>query len=283
MQASKDISRLIEIMAALRTPVTGCPWDLEQNFATIKPYTIEEAYEVADAIERNDMDDLCEELGDLLLQVAFHARMAEETGAFSFGDVVEAITRKMIRRHPHVFAVSDADTPDTVKVQWDDIKAQEKRERAERRARRGITEDFKAGHLGAVHRAQPALTEALKLQHRAAKVGFDWAEAAPILDKIEEEVRELREALAAGHPDKVADELGDLIFAVVNIGRHVKADPEEALRGTNTKFRRRFNHIETELQKSGESLEAATLERMEELWQAAKAIERAVGPDLAHP
>ena len=274
MEASKDISRLIEIMAALRTPVTGCPWDLEQNFMTIKPYTIEEAYEVGDAIERNDMDDLCEELGDLLLQVVFHARMAEEAGEFSFGDVVHAITKKMIRRHPHVFAVSDADTPDAVKVQWDDIKMAEKRERAERRAKRGITEDFKAGYLGSVHRAQPALTEALKLQQRAAKVGFDWSEAEPILDKIEEEVGELREALRSGRQDKVADELGDLIFALVNIGRHVKADPEEALRGTNTKFRRRFKYIETELEKSSQTLEAATLDQMEELWQAAKHTER---------
>src|SRR6478752_872206 len=254
MEASKDISRLIEIMAALRNPATGCPWDIVQTFETIKPYTIEEAYEVSDAIERNDMDDLCDELGDLLLQVVFHARMAEEAGEFSFGDVVQAITKKMIRRHPHVFAVSDADTPDAVKVQWDDIKMAEKRERAERRAKRGITEDFKAGYLGTVHRAQPALTEALKLQQRAAKVGFDWSEAEPILDKIEEEVRELREALQSGRQDKVADELGDLIFALVNIGRHVKADPEEALRGTNTKFRRRFNHIETTLAAEGETL-----------------------------
>ena len=273
MEASKDISSLLEIMAALRTPVTGCPWDLQQDFATIKPYTIEEAYEVADAIERNDMDDLREELGDLLLQVVFYARMAEEAGEFSFGDVVEAITRKMIRRHPHVFDRSDADTPDAVKLQWDEIKAEEKRERAERRAQRGITEDFKQGYLGAVHRAQPALTEALKLQQRAAKVGFDWSEAEPILDKIEEEVRELREALRSGRKEKVVDELGDLIFAMVNIGRHVGADPEDALRGTNTKFRRRFRHIETELQEAGESLEEASLERMEDLWQAAKGVQ----------
>lgn len=280
MEASKDISRLIEIMAALRTPVTGCPWDLEQTFETIKPYTIEEAYEVADAIERQDMDDLCEELGDLLLQVVFHARIAEEAGEFSFGDVVEAVTRKMIRRHPHVFppagAQSDAGTPDRVKAQWDTIKQEEKRERAERRARRGITEDAKSGYLGAVDRALPALTEALKLQERAAKVGFDWSEAAPILDKVEEEIGELREALAAGRPEKVADELGDLIFALVNIGRHVGAEPEMALRGTNTKFRRRFRHIETEIEKSGDELEAVSLERMEALWQAAKAIERQI-------
>lgn len=276
MEASKDISRLIEIMEALRQPETGCPWDVVQTFETIKPYTIEEAYEVADAIERKDMDDLCDELGDLLLQVVFHARIAEERGEFAFGDVVHAVTSKMIRRHPHVFAVSDADTPDSVKLQWDQIKAEEKRERAERRARRGITEDFKAGFLGGVQRSQPALTEALKLQEQAARVGFDWSDPAPILDKIEEEIAELREALAEGKPEKVSDELGDLIFALVNIGRHVKADPEDALRGTNTKFRRRFNHIETSLSDNGETLKEASLERMEDLWQAAKRIERSL-------
>ncbi len=276
MEASKDISRLIEIMEALRQPETGCPWDVVQTFETIKPYTIEEAYEVADAIERKDMDDLCEELGDLLLQVVFHARIAEERGEFAFGDVVEAVTSKMIRRHPHVFAVSAANTPDSVKLQWDQIKAEEKRERAERRARRGITEDFKAGFLGGVQRSQPALTEALKLQEQAARVGFDWSDPAPILDKIEEEIAELREALAEGKPEKVSDELGDLIFALVNIGRHVKADPENALRGTNTKFRRRFNHIETSLTENGETLQEASLERMEDLWQAAKRIERSL-------
>ncbi|MFN6985218.1 MAG: nucleoside triphosphate pyrophosphohydrolase [Rhizobium oryzihabitans] len=276
MEASKDISRLIEIMEALRQPETGCPWDVVQTFETIKPYTIEEAYEVADAIERKDMDDLCDELGDLLLQVVFHSRIAEERGEFAFGDVVEAVTSKMIRRHPHVFAVSDADTPDSVKLQWDKIKAEEKRERGERRARRGITEDFKAGFLGGVQRSQPALTEALKLQEQAARAGFDWSDPAPILDKIEEEIAELREALAEGKPEKVSDELGDLIFALVNIGRHVKADPENALRGTNTKFRRRFNHIETSLTENGETLEEASLERMEDLWQAAKRIERSL-------
>ncbi|MBY3499713.1 nucleoside triphosphate pyrophosphohydrolase [Rhizobium laguerreae] len=276
MEPSKDISRLIEIMAALRHPETGCPWDIEQNFETIKPYTIEEAYEVSDAIERGDMDDLCDELGDLLLQVVFHARMAEEAGEFSFGDVVNAITAKMIRRHPHVFGRSAADTPDAVKRQWDEIKQAEKRERAERRSRRGITEDFNSGFLGSVQRSFPALTEALKLQERAAKVGFDWSAPEPILDKIEEEIGELRVALREGDQAKVSDELGDLIFAVVNIGRHVKADPEQAVRGTNTKFRRRFSHIEQVLEAEGETLEDATLERMEEIWQAAKSIERAV-------
>lgn len=276
MQPSRDIKRLIEIMTALRTPETGCPWDVVQTFETIKPYTIEEAYEVADAIERNDMDDLCEELGDLLLQVVFHARIAEERGEFDFGNVVEAVTHKMIRRHPHVFARSDADTPAAVKLQWDDIKQAEKRERKERRAARGLPEDPLRGHLGSVQRSFPALVEALKLQERAAKVGFDWSEPAPILDKIEEEIGELREALRNDDKRAVADELGDLIFALVNIGRHVGADPEMALRGTNTKFRNRFSHIEDSLSANGESLEAATLERMEELWQAAKKIERSL-------
>lgn len=272
MEPSKDIARLLDLMAALRDRQTGCPWDIEQSFETIKPYTIEEAYEVADAIERNDMDDLKDELGDLLFQVVFHAQMASEAGEFSFGDVVEAVMTKMIRRHPHVFARSDASTPDAVKVQWDEIKTAEKRERAERRARRGITEDFKAGFLGSVQRSQPALTEALKLQVRAAKVGFDWSEAEPILDKIEEEIAELREAMKAGAPEKVKDELGDLIFALVNIGRHVKADPEQALRGTNTKFRRRFSYIETSLHADDVSLEDASLEHMEALWQEAKTL-----------
>lgn len=277
MQPSRDIKGLLDIMAALRQPETGCPWDVVQTFETIKPYTIEEAYEVADAIERADMHDLCDELGDLLLQVVFHARIAEEAGDFSFADVVEAITRKMIRRHPHVFARSDADTPDAVKVQWHEIKQAEKRERIERRANSGLPPESDKGYLGSVQRSFPALVEALKLQERAAKVGFDWSEPEPILDKIEEEIGELREALRSGDRAKVADELGDLLFAVVNIGRHTETDPEMALRGTNAKFRRRFAHIETQLQASGETLEAATLERMEELWQAAKAIERQLG------
>lgn len=274
MEASGDIKRLLEIMAALRDPVTGCPWDIEQNFETIKPYTIEEAYEVADAIERKDMGDLCDELGDLLLQVVFHARMAEEAGEFKFEDVVRAVTSKMIRRHPHVFARSDADTPEAVKLQWDDIKKAEKAERAARRAEAGVGGDFKAGHLGSVQRSFPALMEALKLQEQAAKVGFDWSAAEPILDKIEEEIDELRTALKEGRSDRVADELGDLIFATVNIGRHVKADPEMALRGTNTKFRRRFGYIEQQLAENGETLDGASLERMEDLWQEAKGLEK---------
>ncbi|QRM55449.1 nucleoside triphosphate pyrophosphohydrolase [Sinorhizobium sp. BG8] len=274
MQPSRDIQGLIDIMAALRQPETGCPWDVVQTFETIKPYTIEEAYEVADAIERGDMDDLCDELGDLLLQVVFHARMAEEAGDFTFEDVVEAVTRKMIRRHPHVFDRSDADTPEAVKRQWHEIKQAEKRERHQRRAKRGLPEETATGYLGGVQRSFPALVEALKLQERAAKVGFDWSEPEPILDKITEEIGELREALKEGDKAKVRDELGDLLFAVVNIGRHTDADPEMALRGTNSKFRRRFSHIEQQLEAHGESLDSATLERMEELWQAAKSIER---------
>ncbi|THF51988.1 nucleoside triphosphate pyrophosphohydrolase [Allorhizobium terrae] len=276
MEPSKDIARLLEIMAALRQPETGCPWDIVQTFETIKPYTLEEAYEVADAIERNDPDDLCEELGDLLLQVVFHAQIASESGLFTFEDVVEAITKKMIRRHPHVFARSDADTPDAVKQQWDTIKKQEKSERAARRKARGMADVFQDGLLGSVQRTFPALTEAVKLQEQAAKVGFDWDKAEPILDKIEEEIAELREAMREGDQHKIKDELGDLTFALVNIGRHVKADPEQALRGTNVKFRRRFGYIEKTLRANGESLEHASLARMEELWQEAKKLERGI-------
>lgn len=273
MQPSKDIAELLKLMAALRHPETGCPWDVKQNFETIKPYTIEEAYEVADAIERNDLEDLKDELGDLLFQVVFHAQMAEEAGAFSFGDVVEAITTKMIRRHPHVFARSEVNTPEAVKLQWAEIKAAEKKDRAERRARRGLVDASDTGLLDDVPRHQPALSEALKLQERAATVGFDWSEAEPILDKIEEEIGELREALRGGNSSKIKDELGDLIFALVNIGRHVKTEPEQALRGTNKKFRNRFKYIETELKKLDKDAADASLDEMEALWQAAKGFE----------
>jgi ATP diphosphatase len=270
MKPSRDISGLIEIMAALRHPETGCPWDVKQDFASIKPYTIEEAYEVADAIERNDPDDLCDELGDLLLQVVFHARMAEEQQLFSFEDVVEAITRKMIRRHPHVFERPGADTADEVKAQWADIKAEEKRERAERRRARGLAESETPGQLTTVPRALPALMEALKLQQAASRVGFDWGAAGPVLDKIEEEIAELRAEIASGEIDRAAGELGDVIFAVANLARHLKADPEDALRTTNTKFRSRFAYVEAGLAKLGKTPEEATLEEMEALWQAAK-------------
>jgi ATP diphosphatase len=271
MKPSRDIERLLEIMAALRTPVTGCPWDLEQDFSTIAPYTLEEAYEVADAIERRDLDDLRDELGDLLLQVVFHSRMAEERGAFAFGDVVEAITRKMIRRHPHVFGADGVRGAKLAKGMWEKIKAEEKAERRASRVARGLDpEDHGKGYLDGIPPAFPALLRALKLQERAARVGFDWQEAKPILDKIEEEVGELREAMADDDREAMKGEFGDVLFALVNFGRHLGIDAESALRQTNEKFRRRFHHIEGELKKAGSSLEEASLDRMEELWQAAK-------------
>ncbi|MGE0499832.1 MAG: nucleoside triphosphate pyrophosphohydrolase [Rhizobiaceae bacterium] len=274
MKASKDISRLIEIMAALRTPVTGCPWDLEQDFSTIAPYTLEEAYEVADAIQRGDLDDLRDELGDLLLQVVFHARMAEEENAFNFGDVVEAITRKMIRRHPHVFGDENARSAGSAKGQWDRIKADEKAEKRAARLARGLDpEDHGKGYLDGVPVAMPALTRALKLQEKAAKAGFDWKEAAPILDKIEEEIGELRQAMNEERPDAIADEFGDVMFALVNLGRHLSVDAETALRGTNEKFRGRLHFIERALAETGRTLEQSSLDEMEMLWQRAKTAE----------
>jgi ATP diphosphatase len=271
MTPSRDISRLIEIMAALRTPGTGCPWDLEQDFATIAPYTIEEAYEVADAIARNDLGDLCEELGDLLLQVVFHARMAEEQGAFAFGNVVEAITRKMIRRHPHVFADKDGNlTSAGVKGAWDRIKAEEKAERA---ARRPADQAEHTSLLARVKAGQPSLARALALQQKAATVGFDWNDPRAVLKKIREEADEIEAALDAKDLDELASETGDLLFAVVNLARHVGADPDMALRGTNAKFARRFAFIERALAAKGRSLEAATLDEMDALWNAAKAAE----------
>ncbi|MGN6146793.1 MAG: nucleoside triphosphate pyrophosphohydrolase [Mesorhizobium sp.] len=272
MEPSRDISRLIEIMAALRAPGTGCPWDVEQTFSTIAPYTIEEAYEVADAIARNDLDNLREEVGDLLLQVVYHARMAEEIDEFDFGDVVEAITGKMIRRHPHVFGDDKARSAGMAKGMWEKIKAEEKAEKRAGRLARGLDpEDHGKGFLDSVPVALPALTRALKLQEKAARVGFDWNEAAPILDKIEEEIGELREALAGGDTAAIKDEFGDMLFAFVNLGRHLKLDSEAALSGTNEKFRSRFHHVEQALEASGSSLDEATLEEMEALWQQAKA------------
>lgn len=275
MTPSKDISRLIEIMAALRQPVTGCPWDIEQDFGTIAPYTIEEAYEVADAIERGDMDDLREELGDLLLQVVYHARMAQEQDAFAFGDVVEGITRKMIRRHPHVFGSEEARGAGMAKGAWERIKAGEKAEKRQARLARGLDpEDHGKGYLDGVPLAHPALTRALKLQEKAARVGFDWKEAEPILDKIAEEIGELREAMERKARDEIAGEFGDVLFALVNFGRHLGIDAEAALRRTNDKFRRRFHQVEAGLADAGRQLDEATLDEMEQLWQAAKQAER---------
>jgi ATP diphosphatase len=268
MKPARDISRLIEIMAALRTPKTGCPWDLEQDFATIAPYTVEEAYEVADAIARHDLDDLCDELGDLLFQIVYHARMAQEQGAFDFGDVVEAITTKLIRRHPHVFGEARDLAPEAVKAQWDQIKAEEK---AERLARRG--HDEPTGTLAGVPTALPALTRALKLQQKASKVGFDWNDPRAVLAKIREEADEIEAELDAGAKREAGAEVGDLLFAVVNLARHVDADPEAVLRATNQKFERRFAWIERALADRGKTPSEATLAEMDALWDAAKAAE----------
>jgi ATP diphosphatase len=275
MRPSRDVSRLIEIMRALRQPVTGCPWDVEQTFATIAPYTLEEAYEVADAVARGDLVDLREELGDLLLQVVFHAQMADEQGAFDFGGVVEAITTKLIRRHPHVFGPKNDLTPDEVKAQWDLIKAEEKAERAAARAAAGLPDDRGASILDGVPDALPALTRAEKLQGKAAKVGFDWGAVGPVLDKIEEEIAETREALAAGRAERIAEEIGDLLFAMTNLARHARVDPEEALRAANRKFARRFAHVETRLAARGKRPEQSTLDEMDALWNEARAADKA--------
>jgi nucleoside triphosphate diphosphatase len=266
MTPSRDIGRLLEIMAALRAPKTGCPWDLEQNFATIAPYTLEEAYEVADAIARNDLSDLEEELGDLLLQVVFHARMAEEQNAFDFGDVVEAIATKLIRRHPHVFGNGRANNPQAVKGLWEDIKAEEKRAKAA--ADKLDSESVLAG----VPLALPALTRAFKLQAKAGQVGFDWNDPRAALRKIREEADEIEEALD-GDPANAPAEVGDLLFAVVNFARHVNADPETLLRQTNRKFERRFLAIEDGLAAQGKTPQEATLAEMDALWNKAKARE----------
>lgn len=264
-----DIAALLEVMAALRTPVTGCPWDLEQTFETIAPYTIEEAYEVADAIARRDLGDLREELGDLLLQVVFHARMAEEQGAFAFGDVVGAIVTKMIRRHPHVFGEKAGRmSPAEVKESWGRIKAEEKAERA---AHRGETP---TSLLASVKAGQPALAHALALQEKASIVGFDWNDPRAVLAKIREEADEIEAALDGGDAEEIASETGDLLFAVVNLARHAKADPEMTLRAANAKFERRFNYIEQELSKKGVPFGQATLDEMEVLWCEAKAGEK---------
>jgi ATP diphosphatase len=273
MTPSRDISRLIEIMAQLRTPVTGCPWDLLQNFATIAPYTIEEAYEVADAIARGDFDDLRDELGDLLLQVVYHARMAEEEKAFAFGDVVEAITTKMIRRHPHVFADKDGNIqPAGVKSQWERIKAEEKAERAARRPQHEA--DAHSSLLSSVKAGLPALTRAMELQRKASTVGFDWNDPRAVLNKIREEADEIESALDRKDADELAEETGDLLFAVVNLARHAKADPEMALRRANAKFERRFAYIERALATQRRELGEATLDEMDALWNEAKAEEK---------
>jgi nucleoside triphosphate diphosphatase len=277
MHSSSDIRRLIEIMAALRDPAGGCPWDLEQTFASIAPFTIEEAYEVADAIERGATEDLREELGDLLLQVVFHARMAEEGGLFDFGGVVEAITAKLIRRHPHVFGEAGALTSGEVKALWGRLKADEKRAKLASGAKDGRPQDARSGALEGVPMALPALSRAIKLQEKAGKVGFDWNDARAVLEKISEEVSEVEAEIAQGSAHALSGEVGDLLFAVVNLARHLKIDPEAALRGANAKFERRFAHIENRLAERGRTPESASLDEMERLWAEAKAEERLAG------
>ncbi len=263
MTPSRDIGQLLDIMAALRTPQTGCPWDLAQNFATIAPYLLEEAYEVADAIARSDLADLKEELGDLLLQVVFHARMAEEQGAFDFGDVVETITDKLIRRHPHIFGEEKSDDPRAVEGLWERIKAKEKAARGRPREQ---------GILAGVPMALPALTRAHKLQAKASQVGFDWHDPQAVLRKIREEADEIEEALD-GDQAAAAGEVGDLLFAAVNLARHLRADPEALLRQTNQKFENRFSAIERALAARGKAPQEVTLAEMDALWEEAKTRE----------
>jgi nucleoside triphosphate diphosphatase len=277
MQPSHDIRRLIDIMAALRDPISGCPWDVQQTFASIAPFTIEEAYEVVDAIERGVTEDLREELGDLLLQVVFHARMAEEAGLFDFGGVVEAITAKLVRRHPHVFGDGERLTSDEVKGLWGRIKAEEKRAKLASAARNGEPAEAKCGALDGVPLALPALSRALKLQEKAGKVGFDWNDVRAVLEKIKEEIIEVEAEIAEGSALTQSNEVGDLLFAAVNLARHLKVDPEAALRSANAKFERRFAHIETRLAESGQTPESSSLDEMERLWVEAKNKER-----LAH-
>jgi MazG family protein len=266
------IDDLLRVMARLRDPETGCPWDREQSFATIAPYTIEEAYEVADAISRGDLEALKEELGDLLLQVVYHARMAEEAGRFAFADVVDVITAKMIRRHPHVFEDTSLRTAFLTGGAWERIKAEEKAARGERDEARSLLDDVPV--------ALPALSRAMKLQSRAARVGFDWPSLTPVLAKIEEEIAELKSAIGdekreAGAPasKKVSEEFGDLLFVMANVARHLGVDPEASLRDANAKFVRRFHSIEAALRAEGRSAEDATLEEMDQLWDEAKAVE----------
>jgi ATP diphosphatase len=263
---SRDLARLLEIMAVLRTPEVGCPWDLEQDFASIAPYTIEEAYEVADAIERGNLVDLKDELGDLLLQVVFHARMAQERGAFDFGAVVEAITSKLLRRHPHVFGDLSSRTPQDVERLWAQIKEQERQARGCEPA---------PGVLANVPVALPALTRALKLQEKASTVGFDWKDPRAVLAKIREEADEIEHALDSGDNREIASEIGDLLFAAVNLARHASADPEAVLRRTNAKFQQRFRFIEEQLAAAGRTPAQSTLEEMDRLWGEAKTAERA--------
>jgi nucleoside triphosphate diphosphatase len=273
------LMRLLAIMARLRDPERGCPWDQKQNFATIAPYTVEEAYEVADAIERGDMDDLKDELGDLLLQVVYHARIAEEAGHFAFADAAEAICDKMIRRHPHVFGEAAAES---YAGQWEAIK---QAEREAKQARGGGS--GKAGLFDSVPAGLPAMIRSAKLQRRAARIGFDWPSPGPILEKIEEELAELRAEIggAAGGEKKARqfEEFGDLMFVMVNLGLHLGIDPEAALRAANGKFVRRMEAVEEAAAASCRKLSDMTLDEMQVLWDRAKATEREQGTGVEHP
>ena len=268
--------RLVDIMKQLRTPETGCPWDVEQTFASIAPYTIEEAYEVADAIERDNMTDLRDELGDLLLQVVFHGRMAEESDLFHVGDVADAIADKMIRRHPHVFADQIIDSAEAQTASWEETKARERAEKASARGDSGNNGDSgdheAASILDDLPVALPALTRAFKLQKRAARVGFDWADARLVIDKFREELDELDTELAREQPlpDRIKDEVGDLLFTCVNVARQLGIDPETALRHGNTKFERRFRQLESDVAAQGAQPEDMDLEALEGAWIAAK-------------
>ena len=263
MDHPPPLDRLLAIMAKLRHPTEGCLWDIEQTFATIAPYTVEEAYEVADAIERNDMGDLKEELGDLLLQVVFHSRIAEEAGHFAFDEVAQAIADKMIRRHPHVFADVKHDNVAQQTIAWEASKAAE---RAAKGKNQSLLDDVPAG--------LPALTRAVKLTKRAARVGFDWPSTAEVLAKLTEEVAELQVEIDAGDKSKARDELGDVLFVIANLARKLDIEPEDALRSSNAKFARRFNYIERALAVEGRSPEQSDLAEMDALWNEAKAAEK---------
>jgi MazG family protein len=263
--AGPAFARLVEIIARLRAP-GGCPWDREQNFATIKPYLLEETYEVMDAIDAQDWEGLADELGDLLLQAVFFAQMASEEARFDIADSLLAINSKLVRRHPHVFADGDAKTSDDVLRRWDEIKAAER----ESKAKESKGQPGPKGLLDGVPRSLPALVEAQKIAAKAAGAGFDWGNADQVFDKLDEERAEIDAARATGNPAEIEDEIGDLLFVIVNIARFLKVDPEQALRKTNSKFRRRFGHVEEGLAADGKTPQQATIDEMEALWQAAK-------------
>ena len=270
-----QLNDLLHLMARLRDPQYGCPWDLQQNYASIVPHTIEEAYEVADAIERGDFEHLPGELGDLLFQVVYYSQLAQEEGRFEFATVVDAITTKLLRRHPHVFPDGDLyGAPDmarlseaAVKQRWEEIKAEERAEKAAAPEQLSLLDD--------VPTTLPALSRAAKLQKRAAQVGFDWPEALPVVDKVREELDEVLEAMSANDEEAMAEEIGDLLFVVVNLARHLKADPETALRAANAKFERRFRFIEQVLREQGRDMQACSLEELDSIWAQAKREERA--------